>query len=238
MPYESLPSEKVRMMRRKLARFLNRAAPVDPLILLYSVFLGALSGAVLGIIHRDPEYASGIAIAICIQVGVGMWLSLKLSLAVDKMFQNSLGNLMDRLSQVKELLGADWSSAEASQRPKSIVVELFFMLIWPIKIGVIGGSILGIAALTQLVTGLSLLPVQIWSLPIIFFAIAVVGLVYQLLYLKWFYRKLAELEAWIADLSREQLAALLGEAYDRRYTKNAQSFTSMVSRAESAKLAA
>ena len=65
-------------MKLKLAQILNHVSPIDPFILLYSVAMGGLSGAVLGILVGNPEYATAIAIAICIQVGVGLWLGLKL----------------------------------------------------------------------------------------------------------------------------------------------------------------
>lgn len=66
------------LMKFKLAKFLYHASPMDPFILLYSMIVGALSGAVFGILVGDPEYASTVGIAVCIQVGVGLWLGQKL----------------------------------------------------------------------------------------------------------------------------------------------------------------
>ena len=62
----------------KLVRFLKHLSPMDPFILLYSMIVGVLSGAVLVVFLDDPEYATAIGIAVCVQVGVGLWLGQKL----------------------------------------------------------------------------------------------------------------------------------------------------------------
>ena len=204
---------------------------VDLMIPLCAAGIGVAFTIIALALEIPPDRATAVGLAACIEYGLGLWAGAKLTIAVTGEIRRRHRALADRIERTYARMGMKLEGGNGGMTEKSPRVELFMAMTWPVQGGTVVAAILGLAWIIEWQLGTHGVPPQLFGIPALAaLGLAAAGLGYQVSFLAWAGRKMAEVEERLDTQPSPVVTAFLQEPSAERYRDQATNLVSKITR--------